>query len=95
MTVTGGELKIYYDWRDGRLRLVPVIRRQSATRGVSVPRSDRSGLGDAAVLQGAWSQNNGYGCIEMIFDDAGDARAQWGVATSDAYDAQAFLRRKQ
>jgi len=89
-----GELKIYYDWRDGRLRLVPVIRRESATRGLRTKSAGQSGLGDAAVLQGAWSQNNGYGCIEMIFDDDGNARTRWGVATSDDYDAEAVLRKK-
>jgi hypothetical protein len=91
VSASNGELKIKYDWRNGRLRLVPVVQRPYATRGLASPARSRRGV--AAILQGAWSQNNGYGCIELVFDDAGDAHARWGVATSDDYDAEAFVRK--
>lgn len=92
-----GEIKLNYDWRNGRLRLLPVIERRYATRSIAVNRPAPNMAGQvsvAAVLQGAWSQNNGYGCIELWVDDDGNAKGRWGVATSDSYDADAHLRLK-
>ncbi len=82
-----GELILDYDWRNGRLRLVPVIQQAYASRGFEDQGAD-------AVLQGAWSQNNGYGCVELIFDDNDNATGKWGVAVSDGYDAVAFIKRR-
>jgi hypothetical protein len=80
---TNDELIVSYDWRGGRLRLVPVIQQSYAER------SSRA----AVVLQGSWSQNNGYGCLEMRFDDDGSAQGRWGVARSDALDADVYLEK--
>jgi len=98
ISAAGGELKIHYDWRNGRLRLVPVVKEEYSTRGME-PEGTRSlssapSMQAESVLQGAWSQNNGYGCVELIFDDSGAARARWGVATSNSYDAEAFVRKR-
>lgn len=80
---TKDELIVSYDWRGGRLRLVPVIQQSFATRSARA----------AAILQGTWSQNNGYGCIEMRFDDDGSAHGRWGVARSDVLDADVYVEK--
>jgi hypothetical protein len=71
-------------WRNGRLRLVPVVKKQYSTRG----HPDVS-----MVLQGMWSQDNGYGCAELIFDNAYEAEGRIGVMTASNLDTVAYIKR--
>ncbi len=45
------------------------------------------------MLQGMWSQDNGYGCIELTFDNDGQARGAIGVMDASKLDTQAFIER--
>ena len=82
-TANDGALQLRIPWRSGRLRLVPVVKRQFATRSARV----------SLVLQGMWSQDNGYGCIELTFDNEGEARGAIGVMNASKLDTQAFIER--
>jgi hypothetical protein len=75
-------LMLRIPWRNGRIRLVPVVKRQYSTRGIA---------NVSLVVQGMWSQDNGYGCVELTFDNNGDARGAIGVMTANRLDTQAFV----
>lgn len=90
ISVASGELLLNYEWRNGRLRLIPVVQEEYAARSAA-PEEPQA----ETILQGSWSQNNGYGCVEVIFDDTGDANVKWGIASSDTYDSEAFIRKKR
>jgi hypothetical protein len=47
----------------------------------------------AVIHQGIWSQDNGYGCIDVKFDDNGEANALWSVGSSDIAKGKAYIRR--
>jgi hypothetical protein len=82
-TENDGALLLRVPWRNGRLRLVPVVRRQFATRAIQV----------SLLLQGAWSQDNGYGCIELAFNNDGEARGAIGVMNNKRLDTEARIER--
>ncbi len=83
-TVSDGALQLRIPWRNGRLRLVPVVKQRFSTRGIA---------GVSLVVQGMWGQDNGYGCIELTFDDDGAARGAIGVMDASRLDTQAFIER--
>ena len=83
-TASDGALQLRIPWRNGRLRLVPVVKRQFSTRGIA---------NVSLVLQGMWSQDNGYGCMDLTFNDKGEARGAIGVMNSSRLDTQAFIER--
>jgi hypothetical protein len=45
-------------------------------------------------MQGLWATDNSYGCIELRFDDEGNARGEFGVHESKKLDTPVFLRAK-
>jgi hypothetical protein len=80
-----GQLVLRHAFRNGRLRLIPVVKRQYSTRSVA-----RVSL----VLQGLWSADNGYGCAEFTFDGNGVRRGNIGVMTPATLDTQVFIDRQ-
>jgi hypothetical protein len=84
-----GVFQFRIPWRNGRLRLVPVVKRKYSTRGLGL----KGGPPQVSmILQGMWSQDNGYGCVELIFDDDGQAVGAIGVMTASLLDTKAFIR---
>ncbi len=79
-----GILLINYDYRWGRLFLMPVTlatseRTGGATRGFA-PR-DTKVEGASIQLHGMWIQESGYGCANFYFNgETGEAAGNWDVA---------------
>jgi TIR domain len=70
-------------FRNGRLRLIPIVQRQFSTRSARL----------SLLLEGMWSQDNGYGCVEMFFDNENQARGAIGVMTAKRLDTEARIER--
>jgi hypothetical protein len=63
-TASEGVLLLKIAYRNGRLRLIPIVRQQFSTRSARL----------SLLLEGMWSQDNGYGCIELFFENENQAR---------------------
>lgn len=81
----GDVLRIDYAWRNGKLLLTPVVEEEE-----EISRSYVFAL----TMKGAWSQTNGYGCLRMVFDDNGEADAEWSGLASTDYVGEARIRRQ-
>jgi hypothetical protein len=77
-----GTVEISYDWRNGKLLLMPVVMDGYMSRSARF----------ASTFEGAWRQTNGYGCIQMLFDDSGEAMARWSSGATTDYFADASIR---
>jgi hypothetical protein len=86
--VAGDELSVFYDYRNGRLRLVPVV--DNAYSASSEPIGE-SAMPFALLLQGSWSQDNSFGCMELKLDDSGFGYGNWGNGADGELAGRAMI----
>jgi hypothetical protein len=92
VAATKEALEIDHGWQGGRLQLVPVGEYIVQTRGMPSHQSMQASAVDdnGVLLEGMWSQNRSYGCIQLSVDDeSGEANWSWRVTDSTGVETTA------
>jgi uncharacterized caspase-like protein len=90
VTATKEALEIDHGWQGGRIQLVPVGE-FVGTRGLPNKRTQASAIdANGVFVEGMWSQNRSYGCIQFNIDDeSGVANWSWPVIDSTGAETMA------
>lgn len=79
--VKAEQIEIGYKWQNGVLRLQPIAPFYGSRAVTGV------------MLRGTWTQDNGFGCVELQMEGA-DAEGRWSERVGNELEHSSFLRAK-